>query len=95
MMLVTHTNVSTGFALLMTAAAVVVWSVLAIYSAAGEHISSTAEDVAFVAALAAGVALIWAGLYAISNPSRPSAAVLLVGGVAVLVITYFFSPTTW
>jgi hypothetical protein len=95
MMLAMRTNGWTGFALLMTAAAVVVWAVLAIYSAAGEHISSTAEDVAFVAALTAGVALIAAGLYALSNPSRPSAAVLLVSGVAVLVITYFFSPTTW
>jgi hypothetical protein len=95
MMVTMRTNPWATFALVLAAAAALVWLVLAIYSAAGEHISSTAEDVAFVAALFAGVALILAGAYSLSRSGWQMAALLMVGGFFVLALTYWFSPTTW
>lgn len=95
MMLTMRTNPWTTFALVLVVAAALVWVVLAIYSAAGEHISSTAEDVAFVVAIVAGVALIVAGVYSLSRSGWQVAGLFMVGGLAVLALTYWFSPTTW
>lgn len=85
----------TGFAILATTAALAVWVILAVFSAAGRHISSTAEDVAFVVALVAGVALIIAGVFALQRSGWQTTALLGGTGIVVLAITFWFSPTTW
>ncbi|HET9201084.1 MAG TPA: hypothetical protein VFO84_08940 [Dehalococcoidia bacterium] len=85
----------TGFALLATAVALPVWGILAVYSASGTHISSTAEDVAFVVALLAGALLILAGVLSLQRSGWRTAAVLGAAGLVVLVVTFWFSPTTW
>jgi hypothetical protein len=84
-----------GLAVVLSGVALLVWGIIVAYSALGEHISSTAEDIAFVAAVLAGAAIVGCGVVAGVRGRTGAALLQVLVGVVVIAVAYFFGPTTW